>query len=108
MATVINFQEYVNAKEEEKRRLKRISSLMSRKEYMQKLAYSIKDSIGCSFITKDMGEMNQVIGREHILDDDLRRIVMEAIRQHNIKVQEEIEELSGCGMEKSRCQESDR
>ncbi len=44
--------------------------------------------------------MNQVIGREHILDDDLRRIVMEAIRQHNIKVQEEIEELSGCGMEK--------
>ena len=98
MATVINFQEYVNAKEEEKRRLKRISSLMSRKEYMQKLAYSIKDSIGCSFITKDMGEMNQVIGREHILDDDLRR--MEAIRQHNIKVQEEIEELSGCGMEK--------
>jgi hypothetical protein len=100
MATVINFQEYVNAKEEEKRRLKRISSLMSRKEYMQKLAYSIKDSIGCSFITKDMGEMNQVIGREHILDDDLRRIVMEAIRQHNIKVQEEIEELSGCGMGK--------
>ena len=95
MATVINFQEYVNAKEEEKRRLKRISSLMSRKEYMQKLAYSIKDSIGCSFITKDMGEMNQVIGREHILDDDLRRMVMEAIRQHNIKVQEEIEELSG-------------
>lgn len=78
MATVINFQEYVNAKEEEKRRLKRISSLMSRKEYMQKLAYSIKDSIGCSFITKDMGEMNQVIGREHILDDDLRRMVMEA------------------------------
>ncbi len=56
MATVINFQEYVNAKEEEKRRLKRISSLMSRKEYMQKLAYSIKDSIGCSFITKDMGK----------------------------------------------------
>ena len=100
MATVINFQEYVNAKEEEKRRLKRISSLMSRKEYMQKLAYSIKDFIGCSFITKDMGEMNQVIGREHILDDDLRRIVMEAIRQHNIKVQEEIEELSGCGMGK--------
>ncbi len=100
MATVINFQEYVNAKEEEKRRLKRISSLMSRKEYMQKLAYSIKDSIGCSFITKDMGEMNQVIGREHILDDDLRRMVMEAIRQHNIKVQEESEELAGCVMEK--------
>ena len=44
MATVINFQEYVNAKEEEKRRLKRISSLMSRKEYskLPKQTYTFK------------------------------------------------------------------
>ena len=68
---IINFQQYVNAKEEEKKRIRRVSTLSNRCSNIDGILHSMSDSLGVSLVTKHFGELNQIVGKEHIIDDGL-------------------------------------
>lgn len=46
MADIIKFQQYVNAKDEEKRRIKQISLLSTKSKNIKGLLHNISDSVG--------------------------------------------------------------
>lgn len=91
---IINFQQYVNAKEEEQKRIKRVSFLSNRCANIDGILYSMSDSVGVSFVTKHFGEMNQIVGREHIIDDALYDVVVKALSDYKQSLGDEIEKLN--------------
>lgn len=93
MAVIINFQAYVNAKDEEKRRIKRVSFLVSKRQNISGLLHTIDDCLGCSFVTKHIGELNQIVGKEHIIDNDLMNVIIAAIKSYDCDIKTEIDKL---------------
>ena len=91
---IINFQNYVNVKEEEKRRIKRVSALSNRCANIDGILHSMSDSIGVSFVTKHFGEMNQIVGKEHIIDDGLYDVIVNALSDYKKSLGDEIEKLN--------------
>ena len=96
MAEIINFQQYKNMKEEEKKRLKLVSALSNRCSNIDGLLHSINDSIGVSFVTKHFGEMNQIVGKEHLIDDALYDVIVNALSDYKKSLNDEIVELNKC------------
>lgn len=94
---IINFQQYVNAKEEEQKRIKRVSALSNRCASIDGILHSMSDSIGVSFVTKHFGELNQIVGKEHIIDDGLYDVIVSALSNYKKSLRDEIEELNNSG-----------
>lgn len=97
MADIIKFQEYVGSKEEEKKRIKRISVLSTKCKDIEGLLHNINSSIGCSLVTKHFGEMNQIIGRQNILDSDMLDVIIDSLDGYYNDICGQIRELNGCG-----------
>lgn len=93
---IINFQRYVNAKEEEQKRIKTVSALSNRCASIDGILHSMSDSLGVSFVTKHFGEMNQIVGKEHIIDDGLYDVVVKALSDYKKSLKDEIEKLNKC------------
>ena len=93
MADIIIFQAYVNAKDEEKKRIKKISMLSSKRDSLLRLLNSINNSIEISMVKKCFGELNQIVGKENIIDNDLQRVIITAIEQYKEGIQHKISEL---------------
>ena len=94
---IINFQNYVNVKEEEKRRIKRVSALSNRCTNIDGILHSMSDGVGVSFLTKHFGEMNQIVGKEHIIDDGLYDVIVNALSDYKKSLKDEIEKLNNSG-----------
>lgn len=95
MADIIKFQEYVNAKDEEKKRIKQISILSTKSKNIEGLLHNIASSVGCSFVTKHFGEMSQIVGKENILDSATLDVIINSLKDYNSKICEMIKELNG-------------
>ena len=54
----------------------------------------MSDSVGVSFITKHFGELNQIVGKEHIIDDGLYDVIVNALSDYKKSLRDEIEELN--------------
>ena len=91
---IINFQQYVNAKEEEKKRIRRVSILSNRCASIDGILHSMGDSVGVSFVTKHFGELNQIVGKEHIIDDGLYDVIVNALSDYKKSLKDEIEKLN--------------
>ena len=91
---IINFQNYVNAKEKEKRRIKRVYALSNRCANIDGILHSMSDNLGVSIVTKHFGEMNQIVGKEHIIDDGLYDVIVNALSDYKKSLKDEIEELN--------------
>ena len=94
---IINFQNYVNAKEEEKKRIRRVSALSNRCVSIDGILNSMSDSLGVSLITKHFGELNQIVGKEHIIDDGLYDVIVNALSDYKKSLRDEIEKLNNSG-----------
>ena len=90
---IINFQQYVNAKEEEKKRIRRVSALSNRCASIDGILHSMSGSIGVSLVTKHFGELNQIVGKEHIIDDGFD-VIVNALSDYKKSLRDEIEELN--------------
>ena len=93
MADIINFQAYVNANDKEKKRIKKILMLSTKKDYILGLLHNLNNSIETSLITKNFTELNQVISRENTIGNDLLDIIIAAIEQYGEDIQHEIVNL---------------
>ena len=91
---IINFKQYVNAKEEEQKRIRRVSALLNRCASIDGILHSMSDSIGVSFVTKHFGELNQIVGKEHIIDDGLYDVIVNALSDYKKSLKDEIEALN--------------
>lgn len=91
---IINFQQYVNAKEEEQKRIRRVSALSNRCTSIDGILHSISDSLGVSLVTKHFGELNQIVGKEHIIDDGLYDVIVNALSDYKKSLKDEIEMLN--------------
>lgn len=96
MADIINFQQYVNFKEEEKRCIKRISTLSTIIDNIEGLLHSINNSIGCSIVTKYFGENKQIVGKESILDSNMLCIIVQALDTYRNMLYKQIDTLEKC------------
>lgn len=94
MADIIKFSEYVNAREEEKKRIKQVSILSTKSQNIEGLLHNIDSSIGGSLLTKHIGEMNQVVGKENILDPATLDVIINSLKDYNYKILEQINELN--------------
>lgn len=75
MAQIINFTEYKNSKEEEKKRIKERLALSRKYDTLCGVIHKLQSSIGTTFLTRKIDEYGQVKGEEIIIED----YVMEAI-----------------------------
>ena len=91
---IINFQQYVNAKEEEQKRIRRVSALSNRCSNIDGILHSMSDSVGVSLVTKHFGELNQIVGKEHIIDDGLYDVIVNALSDYKKSLKDEIEVLN--------------
>ena len=91
---IINFQQYVNEKEEEKKRIRRVSALSNRCSSIDGILHSMSDSVGVSFITKHFGELKQIVGKEHIIDDGLYDVIVNALSDYKKSLKDKIEALN--------------
>ncbi len=91
---IINFQQYVNAKEEEQKRIRRVSALSNRCVSIDGILHSMSDSVGVSFVTKHFGELNQIVGKEHIIDDGLYDVIVNALSDYKKCLRDEIEKFN--------------
>lgn len=91
---IINFQQYVNAKEEEKKRIRRVSALSNRCASIDGILHSMSGSIGVSLVTKHFGELNQIVGKEHIIDDGLYDVIVNALSNYKKSLTDEIKALN--------------
>ena len=91
---IINFQQYVNAKEEEQKRIRRVSALSNRCASIDGILHSMSDSLGVSLVTKHFGELNQIVGKEHIIDDGLYDMIVNALSDYKKSLKDEIEALN--------------
>lgn len=96
---IINFQQYVNTKEEEQKRIRRVSSLSNRCANIDGILHSISDSLGVSFVTKHFNELNQIVGKEHVIDKELYNVVVNAFSDYKKSIKDEIEKLNKCDKE---------
>lgn len=94
MGKIINFQQYVNSKEEEKKRVKRINTLSTMADNIQGLLHNINNSVGCSIVTKHIGEMNQIVGKESILDSYMLSIIIQSLDNYHNSLCEQVNELN--------------
>ena len=94
IAEIIDFQRYVNAKEEEKKRIRRVSALSNRCASIDGILHSMGDSLGVSLVTKHFGELNQIVGKEHIIDDGLYDVIVNALSDYKKSLKDEIEALN--------------
>lgn len=94
MADIIKFQQYVNAKDEEKRRIKQISLLSTKSKNIEGLLHNISDSVECSLVTRHFGEMNQIVWKENIIDSVMLDIIINSLKDYNSKICEQIKELN--------------
>lgn len=92
---IIKFQEYINAKEEEKKRIKQVSVLFAKSKNIEGILHSISNSVGCSFVTKHFNELNQIVGKENIIDDELLNVIINSLNDYNININERIKGLIG-------------
>lgn len=90
----MNFQQYVNAKEEEQKRIRRVSALSNRCASVDGILHSMSDSLGVSLVTKHFGELNQIVGKEHIIDDGLYDVIVNALSDYKKSLKDEIETLN--------------
>lgn len=95
MTDIIKFQEYVNAKDEEKKRIKQISILSTKSKNIKGLLHNIDTSVGCSFVTRHFGEMNQIVGKESIIDPATLDVIIVSLKDYYNKICEQIKELNG-------------
>lgn len=93
MAVIINFQTYVNAKTEEKQRIKKILMLSSKRDSILGLLHNMNNCIGVSFVTKHLGELNQIIGKENVIENDLLDVIISSIKKYEEDIQNEISDL---------------
>ena len=91
---IINFQNYVNAKEEEKRRIRGVYALSNQCANIDGILHSMSDSLGVSFVTKHFNEINQIVGKEYIIDDGLYDVIVNALSDYKKSLKDEIEELN--------------
>ena len=54
----------------------------------------MSDSVGVSFITKHFGELNQIVGKEHIIDDGLYDVIVNALSDYKKSLKDKIEALN--------------
>ena len=54
----------------------------------------MSDSLGVSFVTKHFGELNQIVGKEHIIDDGLYDVIVNALSDYKKSLKDEIEALN--------------
>lgn len=94
MAEIINFQNWVNMKQEERDRLKKISVLSNMSALVDGIIHNIYDSVGVSIVTKYFNEVNQLVGREHALDSEILNAIVEALITYKDSLCEKIEELN--------------
>lgn len=97
MADIIKFQEYVNARDEEKKRIKQVSMFSTKSKNIECLLHNIGNSVSCSFVTRHFGEMNQIVGKENIIDPDILGVIIDSLKDYNSKIQEQINELNSYG-----------
>lgn len=93
MAVIINYQMYVNAKTEEKQRIKKILMLSSKRDNILRLIDNINNCIGVSFVTKHLGELNQIVGKEDVIESDLLDVIISSIKKYEEDIQNEISKL---------------
>lgn len=93
MAVIINYQAYVNAKTEEKQRIKKILMLSSKRDSILGLLHNINNCIGVSFVTKHLGELNQIVGKEDVIESDLLDVIISSIKKYEEDIQNEISNL---------------
>ena len=94
MADIIKFQEYVHASDEEKKRIKMISTLLTKSRNIKGILSAINNCVGCSLVTRQINEKNQVIGRENVIDSDMMSVIINAIKNYDSRIQEKIQELN--------------
>lgn len=94
MADIINFKQYVDAKDEEKRRIKQVSILSTMNKNVEGLIHNISNSVGCSFVTKHFGELNQIFEKENMIDSAMLNIIIVSLREYNNNIQAQIKELN--------------
>lgn len=82
MANIINFQEYVDAENQERKRIKKLSTLTAKKDAMLELLCTIDDCVGASLLTKQVNEFNQVAVKENIIDGGLLDIFASSVQQY--------------------------
>lgn len=93
---IINFQQYVNAKEEEQKRIRRVSSLSNRCANIDGILHSMSDSLGVSLVTKYFNELNQIVGKEHVIDKELNSVVVNTLSDYKKSLKDKIEKLNKC------------
>ncbi len=71
-----------------------VSSLSNRCANIDGILHSMSDSLGVSFVTKHFNELNQIVGKEHIIDDDLYDVVVKALSDYKKSLRDEIEALN--------------
>ena len=54
----------------------------------------MSNSLGVSLVTKHFGELNQIVGKEHIIDDGLYDVIVNALSDYKKSLVGEIEKLS--------------
>lgn len=96
MADIINFQKYLAVKDEEKKRIRQVSILLSKRRDIEGLLHNISNSVGCSIVTRYIGEMNQIVGKENIniLDSTTLDVIINSLKDYNNKICEQIKELN--------------
>ena len=97
MADIIKFKEYVNSKEEEKKRIKKVSVLSTKSKSIEDLLHNINNSVGCSFVTRHFGERNQIVGKENMIAPDILNVIIDSLNDYDNKIHEQINELNSYG-----------
>lgn len=54
----------------------------------------MSDSLGVSLVTKHFGELNQIVGKEHIIDDGLYDVIVNALSDYKKSLKDKIETLN--------------
>ncbi len=94
MLPIINFQDYVNSREEEKNRIRKLSALSTRSQNVKGLLHNIDDIIECLFVTKHFNELNQIIGKQNNLDGYMMKVVIDALKAYDAQLCGKIDELN--------------
>ena len=95
MALIINFQEFVNSIEKEKIRIKEISMLLTKSQNVRGLLHNISNGVGSpSVITRHINEVNQIVAKENILDDSMKKVLAGLLSDYDRQICEKIAELN--------------
>lgn len=94
MGKIIDFKQYKNMKDEEKEKFKITSALLDKCTNIDVLLHSLCDSVGVSLVTKHFGERNQIVDKEHFLDEDLCNVIGDALFDYKRALNNEIAKLN--------------